>query len=260
MTALGQAQLQNGLWQVGILTDSSSQRSPIGSKDTDATPPRILYGSYGEAPLLGLLWREVADPISEELVPNPTASKGRWVSGTSLMILTIKVAGVSQVASYNTATKVLTQLTFDASQKDFPFMFQAPELNNDLIFTAVLDQAQIGIYYQQHDQWKLVRTINSARTDRPYIIKTQSFIYAQKSYITYALSSARDNTGLGDIWLAAVDPRLHLEHQVSAPNPSQRRDPETLFTSSDTYIYYTETIANGNKVIHRCTTGLGATP
>ncbi len=266
ITQLAQAKQQLDLsWRAELLVNGENRKSPIGSKDRNDLNPRILY-TYQD-PLLGrtLAYRELDNPLSEGFITDSTASNGRWILGERSIILTITdQAGFDQVAKYNMDSQVLTQLTFDPTQKKSPWAWHESQLDNELVFFAVLDQQTIGVY-RQNDQgeWVQVETIAPSATGYPFIISPEPFFYGGKSYISMQMSAA-DSTAVNansTVWFSTVNygQRPDKYRQVSASTPLVRQDPETFPGDTTIWEYYTERLKNGTHRIHRCDTGITLT-
>jgi hypothetical protein len=260
---LGRARLTGSSWQTEILPESQGGHSPVGSLNPGDRDPLIRY-TLGTPTNLrqGVAWRELDDPSVGGLVPETADGKslsGRWVSGRRSLIYAFAVDNVRQVFKYDVDTDLLTQLTFDSSQKSSTFMWQAPELNNKLVFFALENNGsgfnQIGVYRKIDGSWTKFKTVDPP-SQLPEIYSPEPFVYNGKSYISFATIDA--NKRPLEVWIAGIDPNFEFYRQITDPNlDTVRSDPESFITQTGAFVYYSAAV-DSNRGIYLADTGLGA--
>ncbi len=258
---LGRALWTGSQWQAGLLAGGDDRSAPLASKypqDGFINTSTIYHVGGVPTPRTPISFRDLDDATSEERVSDPTAIQGQWVQGQRTVICQILVNSVYQIATYNTLTGTLTQLTFDAGNKNNPYMWQAPEFNNELIFSALIDESSIAVYRLKRDKWSKIKTIAPGGTAKPYYNSPEPFIYGGKSYLSFTANqlSALNGKSPSDVWIAATDPANPLQRRVSDASAKTRSDPESLILTGGPVIYYVEITNTDLRILHRCTTGL----
>ncbi|WP_287127790.1 hypothetical protein [Candidatus Cyanaurora vandensis] len=245
---LGLAAFDGTVWQGGVLPGAEG-RTPLASLDSDDPAPRVRYRSTaGDATVF---WGELDDNAPPAAIP--LASGGRWIGGERALSVNVTVGEVSQVARYDIDPGTFTQVSADAGTKYDPFIFRAPEFNNDWVAIADIDHQRIGVWREIAGTWTRINTLE-APTKQPLSLSAEPFIYRGRSYIFMVDADTNQHS---DIWIATIDPTRPFYRQVSEPSLMVRQDPEFLVTAQGAYIYYTEKALDDTRIIHRCATGLG---
>jgi hypothetical protein len=266
---LGRARLTETGWQTGLVNGGENGFSPLGSLDPNDATPRTFYllrtpeNPDGIDPKIGA-WIDLKDPSIQGILPFEPGSGGRWVEGENSFVLTVQDQnGIEQVVKYDTDTETYEFLTSDATRKDDPFMWRAPELNNELVFFAIENSGsgptQIGVYREIGGTWTKFKTIDPP-SDKQFIDSPEFFVYNDKSYVFFLTQPKQNKKGLSELWLAGIDPEVEFYRELNDPNVDMvRSDPESFLTKSGAYIYYSEIAQNASKtrIIHRTDTGLG---
>jgi len=255
---LARARNVGGNWFPELVPGGIDGYAPIGSLEPNDPDPRIKYqlGSPANGSQ-GLAWKSLATGAGA-ILPDPTSDAGRWVEGRRALIISILVDNIRQAAYYDIDTNVITQLTFDATQKNNLFMWKAPEYNNELIFMAAVNAQAINIYRQINGVWTVINSLVPPNA-RPYLLSPEYFVYNGKSYVFTLASDGKKTSDreLSDVWLMAADPTAPLFRQVSRLDKTMvRADPEYFITTLGPWIYYSQR-AGAKRIIHRCSTGLG---
>ncbi len=211
----------------------------------------------------------------------PTATdRGRWIPGKRSLILNIKTTGrVQQIYQYDVDTALLTQLTFDAGPKNYAYMWQAPEFNNDYIFFCTVEQSKpdplggppiplkdtIGLYSYDATTatWKRFNTLTIPDLENPFILSPQQFVYNGRSYISLVVSATPgvQDSGIPTyVWIAGIDAKNPLYRRVSSGSRVNRNNPKSFFLADGRpYIYYQGKNPGDSRsvrVVHICDTGL----
>lgn len=176
----------DGLWSYKYLGPNLPRMAPYGSSDEDDSTPRITYvDSTGNH-----YWRELYVATTEELIPliPPSMRSVRFVQGRRAVIFATLVGGVSQVFLYDLDAKTLEKLTYDAGDKDLqsvPWMWQAPEFNNEYVFMTVVNNDELRVYrnvdVNGEFQWAPVYSAAMPAGSNPASL--EPFTYNGKSYI-----------------------------------------------------------------------------
>lgn len=261
------ARLVNGTWVKENLATPGGRFNPRATKNkTDATPYVYYFSSQGQNQ--GVYIRPLTSGGSETNVPGTTDA--HWVDGDNVSpSMTLIRTSDKQVMLLDVATQSLTQLTFDGGEKQRPYMWRAPDFNNELLFFARVDKS-IRVYRKVGNNWTVINTLNSPAVssggnDYSFIASPEPFVYQGKSYISFMASgSILETDGLpAQIWFMAVNPATPLSRRISDDRVVSRSDPEPYFTNSLAYIYYTDIVLNGSAlntasqlVLRRGNTGL----
>lgn len=156
--------------------------------------------------------------------------------------------GVTETQSflYNTDTKILEQLTYDNGVKQFIFMWQAPEYNNEYIFFVQVDKKELRIYCKLDTngtgdfQWTAISSIPTP-TAYPYIWSPEPFVHNRKSYIFMILSKNSEPiqtttpTHIALVDISATEMTLLTD---ASSLPRIRQNPEVFVTENGPFIYY----------------------
>ncbi|WP_287128723.1 hypothetical protein [Candidatus Cyanaurora vandensis] len=283
-------------WLTSKLRNINDGNSPTPTKNPLDDQPTVTYQEYPDRTIPGywdFLWRNGLGTKGRVF---PLGLGRKWVPSTRTVLsarcqatLSNEVCSdgndgrFSQVFTYDVATGLSAQLTFDGTTtKGPPWMWFAPEINDYRFFAQTgprLESLPIGSdgeqgfrelkVYQKDSlgQWVVYRTITLPGN---LIIRSpQPFTWAGKSYISMVGASGLSfETGTFDVYMVRVEDGF--TQKVSGPQPIVRNDPEALVlldsagNPATTVIYYTQKVADVDKngkvfyrgVVHKCTTGL----
>ena len=275
-TGIGLAKIVNGSWTAGFIDDGRERITPGPSQSVGDAVPLVTYAS-DTGP--SIYWRKLGDPVGAEQVA-PWKSTGlsvRWVPNSTKLVF---VNGVKhedgnryqQVLLFDTATNVVEQLTFDATEKRGAFMFPAPEFGGDMVFFTVASRTKLRVYRYMADgsgnrNWTLINTI-TAPSDVPYIATPEPFFHNGRTWLFMTLSRSKrasDVTVPTDLAITGIDPaKPSFRRLTGKKSPVRlRQDPEYFITANGPYLYFsraipgTETSAPINEGEYRIDLGLG---
>lgn len=251
-----------GVYVPGFVDSTTPYVIPIGSLDAGDTYPRI---SYQQPEYNGIYWREINMPETEEFVPQSDLSWAtwytrRWVPDRHAQVFSAPIVnsnGVIETQSflYNTDTKVLEQLSYDDGVKQFIFMWQAPEYNNEYIFFVQVNKRELRIYRRLDVsgngdlQWTAINSIHTPQ-EYPYLWSPEPFTHNGKSYIFMVVSKSSDPiqaTTPTQIALTDINAlEVTLLTDVNSL-PRIRQDPEVFITEKGPFIYYNRLIPATSK-------------
>lgn len=256
-------QRRTGSWEIEYLSPALQRNAPYASTDAGDPAPRITYVD----PAFNHYWREVADAGTEEMIPGTAVGPRsvRFVGGQRAVVFAAPANGLSQIFRYDLDTKVLEQLTFDDGNKDLdtvPWMWEAPEFNNNPVLMTVVNRNEMRFYRQlpvdgQGLQWTFfARRQFVARSKvwspEPLVYNGQSYVFTGLVVPPYDFSS--------EIWLvnlSKTDPFMRRLDQ-NAPVKG-RMDPEVFITELGPFIYYNRfdsTKVPGQPFCPTCSEGL----
>jgi hypothetical protein len=138
-----------GHWVTSVLTDLP-RFSPWPSSDPGDPAPRISYID----PQNNHYWREIDNPASETMVPQVPKNQNfpmRFVRGARATVFVAPVGASYEVFRYWLDTQSVEQLTFDRGRKNIQglFMWQAPEFDNDYVFSILANNnTELRVYRQ----------------------------------------------------------------------------------------------------------------
>lgn len=260
------AQNSSGVWAFRFLSPYP-RSAPYASSDAGDPSPRISYVD----PFGNHYWRNINDPASEAQVswyPDSYRSM-RFARGARATVFVAPVAGISQVFRYWLDTQVVEQLTFDAGNKDLnsvPWMWQAPELGNEFVFSTVVDDSELRIYRQldkSKPAWSVIHTAKEA--GHGVLSSPEPFTHNGRSYVFLSCAVA-PNAYQSTIFLSNIDSAAPMFRQLTPTDGSHaRKDPEIFVTSSGPYIYFNRFdpavpvpgMPGKSEGIYRASTGLG---
>jgi hypothetical protein len=232
-----------GKWTYRYLSVTSRRNAPYASKDPGDSAPRISYVD----PQGNHYWRNLYDKTSEVLVSAyPQSYRSlRFVQGARAAVFVAPVNGVSQVFRYWLDTKKTEQLTFDDGDKDLhsvPWMWQAPEYENEYVLSTLVNDNELRIYRQLNatssgpGPWT---KIYSAVTPQGGVLNSpEPFTYDGKSYVFMAASVPPRNYPEA-IFLSNIDAAMPLMRQLTVDTPQRmRHDPEVFITGSGPFLYF----------------------
>lgn len=232
----------DGTWESRTLEPDLPRNAPYASTDVGDPAPRITYVD----PLNNHYWREVDNPIGEELIPGvPRGPKSvRFVQGARAVVFVAPADGVQQVFGYDLDTKELQQLTFDAGDKDLetvPWMWAAPEFNGRFVLMTVVDRKLMRFYRQQRassGEWAWLPFSERLFPDATTVWSPEPFVYQGQSYVFTGLAVAPDEHS-SQIWFVNVDPAQPFMRRLDDPSLIKgRMDPEAFVTDLGPFIYF----------------------
>ncbi|MBZ8141675.1 hypothetical protein CLD22_17430 [Rubrivivax gelatinosus] len=269
-------------WVAGSVEGSQLRVMPVGTMDLGDATPSLHYQNVGIGGIpAAIYWRDfVRDAPAEVKLPftnNDPGMTRRWIPGTRDIIITAPALNpdtglaFKQVFVYSTETGKKQQLTFDATNKLWAFMWKAPEFGNENVFFVMVGGTRIDIYRNlpRADgtaRWRVVHSVTGSAAT-PYISSPEPFVHNGQSWILFSLSA---NPDLHDfvpslIAVASADPARPELRILSTDNEPvrARRDPEYFITANGPYIYYNRYILGAdqtqqiNEGVFRVDTGLG---
>lgn len=255
----------DGQWTHRLLSPLPLLR-PYASTDARDPRPRISYVDPE-----GLqYWREVDNPDSQDLVqamPKSRALSMRFVQGQRATVFVTKVLGDKQVVRYWHDFQRLEQLTFDGGHDgaSAPFMWQAPEFDNDYVVMVLYNQAQELRIYRQLDksmpQWSVIHRVTAPPGTK--FISSESFTAEGKSYVFMSATTFPGNLS-STIYISNIDASEPLFRQLTPDEPLRKRtDPEVFATTEGTFVYFNRVNRSDEggcpcyEGVYRSDTGLG---
>lgn len=231
----------DGLWYYTYLGPDRPRLAPYSSLDMNDPTPRITYRDFFGRQY----WRELYAATTEQRIPLlPRQLKSvRFVEGQRQAIFSTLVDGISQVFLYDLDAGTVEQLTFDATDKDLqtvPWMWRAPELDNDYVFVTIVNNNELRVYRKidvdGDFQWVPIYSVAMPAGSKP--ASPEPFVYDGKSYVFMAMNVEPD-TFPSSIWLSNIDAAEPLFSMISDDSPVRARsDPEVFITSNGPYVYY----------------------
>ena len=271
---LAEATFDGTAWQPSMLQLGSKHLNPLGNvQQVAGLTPILSLLVLGTPALPQLVWRDLDDPKSEQVVPlSSGATGGRWVDGELEIVFSAPMAGGRQAYHYDGTTGRTTQLTSDGGLKQTVFMWAAPEFGGERLFFASVKgflQSQIRVYrFLDPDldgtfEWTVIKTINPP-AQGIFFWSPEPFVHNGKSYIYWVASRDPDQPDPAlpsQVWMAAADPADPFYVSVSDPTLSRfRLDPELYQTPEGPFLYYNRFIPGSPQQyegVYRVDTGLG---
>jgi hypothetical protein len=275
---VGWARMGNGSWIAGPVDGTKGQVLPIGSMNVTDPAPFMSYQNFSSTST-DVLWTIVASGVAPHTIalanPAPGVTR-RWIPGYPGMIMTYNAPPDAtgkvyrQVYLYDTKTNTQTQLTTDAVNKYWAFMFKAPEYNNEYMFFVMVGGNEIDIYRKVPvngvPTWTVINKI-AMPADMPYVSSPEPFIHNGKTWVFFTITSTsnpRDYTTTSQVAMTGIVPGDNSFRILTsdAITPRVRRDPEYFITSKGPYIYYNAYAPNAQDAsisqgVFRVDTGLG---
>lgn len=255
-------------WVVEDLPGATQRYNPRATKNsTDALGYYHCFSSVSAGS--GVFIRPLSSTNSEVVLTGMTDA--HWVDGDGVApsLSCIRMSD-KQVMFYDVATATMTQLTTDAGDKERPYMWKAPDFNNELMLFARVDK-NIRVYRRIAGVWTAIYTIQSPAPvvsggpDYSWMASPEPFVYGGKSYVSFMASGSKLETdGLpAQIWLASANPAAPLARMLSDARTVARSDPEPYFSATANQFFYTDVVLNGTVLttasqltLRRCATGL----
>lgn len=246
-------------WVSEPLATSRDRYTPLGSLNVTDETPLI---TYAKGPERDVFWRELDNPASETKLPDNIIT-GRWIEGEpALIALSTLEPGVFEIVRYDTATGEQTSLIPVEGESIVPYMWRAPEFDNDLVFfTANRDSpTEIEVYREIEGEWSLIKSISSPSAEQPYLLSPEPFVVAGKSYLSLLtiteLPEVGQSGGNSDVWIVGIEPDVDFSRQLTNTSPVERGEPEPVVTDAGAFVFYSETAPDGSQLLRRADTGL----
>lgn len=231
-----------GNWVVRRMSPGLPRHMGITSQTPGDPNPQVMYWD----PKLNYYWRNAWDSSSEQPLPflKPAAKAWRFVTGMRAIIYSAPVDGVVQVFTYQLDTGAHTQMTFDDGDKDtgrqVPWMWRAPEFDNDYVFSTFANQSELRVYRKLpgDDGERRWTKIFSFQQPNGIINSVQYFIYNNKSYLYWGVyEDGRDWPT--QIWMSNIDAADPLTRRISPTDMWRARsDPEHFITNNHGPVVY----------------------
>jgi hypothetical protein len=234
---------ETGAWVIQQMGPNVPRMADISSQTPGDPNAQVMYFD----PLYNHYWRNATNPGSERLMSFLPAEDKAWrfATGARAMLYSTPVNGTPQVVLYWLDTAVHEQLTFDAGAKDtgrtVPWMWPAPEFNNELVFSTVVDGSELRVYRKlpapdETLQWTLIysATLPAGSTAG----SPQWMTYNGKSYL-YMAVYVSPNEFPSEIWLSNIDAANPIMRRITDSTKFRvRNDPEHFVTNTGPLIYY----------------------
>lgn len=225
------------LTKVQLLGPNAPRMADIASQTPGDKNAQVMYFD----PYYNHYWRNVANASSEQIMPFLPAEDKAWrfATGIRAMLYTAPVAGTAQVFRHMLDTGVSEQLTFDGGVKDsgrtVPWMWPAPEFDNELVFSTFVNESELRVYRQLpapdgSRPWTLIYSASMPAGRAAG--SPQWFTYNGKSYLYWA-AYVSPNEFPSEIWISNIDAADPLLRRIAAgTTPRVRNDPEHFITTT----------------------------
>lgn len=281
--ALGHAYMGAGSWVAESVPQSKGYVLPVGSLNLDDPVPLMHYQNFSKR-RTDTYWRVVAQDTEQykiDIGSNQPGVTRRWVPGTNKIIMTFQTEATPaadgakrvfrQVFLYSPSDESMEQLTFDAENKYWAFMWQAPEYNNEYLFFVMVGGRELHIYRRLRQEggvwaWTIINKIVMP-SETPFIVSPEPFVHNGKSWVFFTLSAKRGGHNISatsQIAMTDIVPGASTIRVLTSDVPlaRARRDPEHFITANGPYLYYNRYVpaANGQAIsegVFRVDTGLG---
>jgi hypothetical protein len=257
---IGHAGMGAGGWIADTLDNTAQRALPIGSMNLDDPSPAVHYqGLDASGRRGGVYWRNAQAESAETMLPvdgSDPAMTRRWVSGTRDIVVTAPAAPDAsgtvyrQVFLFHTSDGTLEQLTVDPVDKQFAWMWQAPEYPGEYVFCTVVGGTKLAVYRHRTvrgvQHWAVVHALQMPAS-APYIYAPDVFVHNGRSWVFFTLSTSPDPNDFSAstiVAMAGISNGNPLRFLTAAGSPPRnRRDPEYYITSNGPYIYYKRCVA-----------------
>lgn len=236
----------DGYWCTNNLGPDTTRMAPYGSKVDGDTKPRISYVDNKGVHY----WREVANPASEQVIPDfppsnypvrSTSCSSPNVPGARSVVYPVVIDGTAQAVYRDFDTGVSTQLTSDAGTKYEVWMWCPPEYPGELLFFTLVDQIELRVYRNlmgADGTKKWTPIFSQFAPTGNQIFSPEPFVYNGASYIFMA-QSVKPNIFRSEAWIANIDAAKPIFKRITPTLPLvTRTDPEVFITDKGPMIYY----------------------
>jgi hypothetical protein len=258
---IGRVKFFNGQWIQSPVPGGLNRIPYFGSFDVNYTAGAVTSAEVNPDTMTGTgqIIRLVNN--SETEVNLGLGSKGgRWIKGAEGIAYYKKVDGIEQAGYYLFSQGQTVQVTTNSNAKEQVWMFRSPEYNNELILTCIEKHPtfdEFAIYRSVNNVWQKVDSLQSP-SNRKGISSPEPFWWNNKTYFFFIAERRPTDptTYYDEVWIMAIDPQNPFSRMVSNSFAAKRTDPEVFYTTTEPFIYYTES-RNEIKIMHKCATGLG---
>jgi acetyl esterase/lipase len=199
----------------------------------------------------------------------------RWACDTNLITFAYRArAGQtepSQVTLVDTDTGKSRIITGDDGNKIDPWLWNAPEFSGELLLAVNVDSRALALYRDVkrdgRSPWQRIATLRLPADAPHQTLKSVEPIAGGrgafgKSYFTVQAGDDKDKDT--SIWLFGFSPDgnhliRRLDDGAQTGKPARRLDPESYIGERELFVYYT-LVGDGPSQLHRCRTGIKATP
>lgn len=253
---------QNGNWVTQALQPNVPRMSHIASKNGGDPNPTIKYLD----PRLNQYWRNLLDPQSEQRLDflPPSTKSWRFAEGVRALLYTSVVDGTAQVFRYLLDSATHEQLTFDAGGKDLdrsvPWMWQAPELGNDFVFSTIVERREIRVYRQFAGRSDWILIYSAMLPEGRSVGSPEFFTYRNRSYL-FMVAYVDGAEYPSEIWVSNILPNQQVFRRVNDDSLLRARNDPEVFVTIDhgPLIYYNRydpSIKPGNPLCRECSEGV----
>jgi hypothetical protein len=231
-------QLPDGSWTRRTLSAERALNAPYGSEEAGDAAPRITYNDAAG----NRFWRELLKPETEASLPGLPKAQfpvARFARGERSAVYPLPVDGVDQAFRYHLGSGVLEQLTFDAGAKEQPWVWRAPDFNNEMVLMATVAQSTLVLYRQGLDAANPSRWVPWTSLQAPLggrFFSTEPFVYGGKSYVVMMVIVGAYPTS---IWVADFDAAAPMLRRITPELPDRARaDPEVFVTDRGPIVFF----------------------
>jgi hypothetical protein len=254
--AIGVAKRGENGWQTSILPDSERSAAYDGSKEESDSSARVLFKFAPGSGPVKVGWRTLDESSTAQWVPVDNPMEGGWARG--LRAVVILDGNTGQVLRYDIDTLQIQQLTTGGGDKRFPVLWQNLNFSNPQL-ALVLNGETLAIYQEDGSVWKKTDQAEPPSKYR-YIFRPEYFEFGGRSFVHFTVGNRTNpqQTTRAEVWIAEISDigTILWFRRVNDPKTTRIKDSEVLVTDRTAYIYYTEILSNGNRLIHRCASGL----
>jgi hypothetical protein len=259
---------QAGNWIPGIQQNANDRYRALCTKPGTPDTARMVYVNASDPQQKSVSWRIIDDASSERSFTTIGDAGGQWADGVRAFVSPAVVDGFRQLFWVDIDTGETSQITFDNADKHNIVLWQAPEYN-DLLMSASIDYAEVGIYRRIGGVWQRIYTFKLP-SDLPLLNSPEPFVHNGRSYIAVVAAKALVGAaksayptalprGLSELWIANIDPADPFFRRIDSNTQARRDEPEPFMLATGPAVYFTQTNpVNGNATLRVADTGLGS--
>ena len=259
---------QVGNWIPGIQENANDRYRPLCTKQGTPDTARMVYVNASDSLQKSVSWRTIDDAGSERTFTTIGDAGGQWADGERAFVSPADVDGFRQLFWVDIDTGDVTQITFDNTDKHNVVMWRAPEYN-DLLLSATIDYAEVGIYRRIGGIWQRIYTF-TLPSELPLLNSPEPFVHNGRSYIAVVAAQAlvgasRSSSptalprGSSELWIANIDAADPFFRRIDNTTQARRVEPEPFMLATGPAVYFTQTdLLNGNATLRVADTGLGS--
>jgi hypothetical protein len=237
-----------------------SRQSVLATKNINSETTRIAYSIGGFRGLMA--WKDLND-IDKEFIIDSVDRGIRWIDGSNSLAY-IKQTGVNkgEIAIYDTDNRSEEIVSSDGRTKANPYGWFAPEYEDELLVTVLLDNdTKIGIYKRNDTgNWEIIREIEvPENSEYEHFGSPEPFTIAGKSYISCVIKEEERAYSNSEIWMFSLDHGNNTDRNIRIDDGLGtiiRSDPETFIGENEVFIYYNVINQEGIFEVYRARTGL----